>query len=348
MSFHQDLDNMTRDMHAASMEVEYMKRTPALNLILEQSNRKFNGGKKYEGTMDTDTVEDLAQDYVINQALTHGTADTSEEYSFRRKYCQLPITMDFEEQLENALQNEDRTQLHALAKFKNQKAQEGMRLHLRKLIYGAASDTAAQIQGLNSALIPDATYGGLTRTRASNVNDFWQPANNVYTSSTYASARTISIEAIEGWVDPLQDLENGGGRFVIIVGNTLWLALKSEAHALSMPIKSDPGGLFKYGIEEMELDGMRIIKDPFLQTTYNTAMGMTTGSAGSLDRRFYALNIPDWYFMVHPKDNFRMAPFFDQSQIAGAPRFDLARIFLTGNLVCLHPNRSLYFSNVTP
>ena len=34
MSFHQDLDNLTRDMHDASMEVEYMQKTPLLNLIL--------------------------------------------------------------------------------------------------------------------------------------------------------------------------------------------------------------------------------------------------------------------------------------------------------------------------
>ena len=47
MSFHQDLDNLTRDMHDKSMEVEYMRKTPLLNLILAQGNRKFNGGERY-------------------------------------------------------------------------------------------------------------------------------------------------------------------------------------------------------------------------------------------------------------------------------------------------------------
>ena len=348
MSFHQDLDNMTREMNAASLEVEYMKKTPVLNLILEQKNVKFKGGKKYEGQMDTDTTEDTAQDYSVNEALTHGSKDTTEEYSFRRKYTQVPITIDFEEDLQNALETQDHTQLHNLAKHKVKKAQEAMRLHLRKKIYGAASDSSKEIQGLNSALIPDATYGNITRTYSTNVANYWQPANNAYTSSTYASARTLSIQALQGWVDPLQDLENGGGKFVVIVGNTLFLALKSEAQALSRPVEMNVGGTWKYGIEEMTIDGMRIMKDPFLQTAYNTAMGATTGSAGSLDRRLYCLNVPDWYFMVHPKDNFRLTSFFDQSQIAGAPRFDLARVFLSGNLICLHPNRSLYFSNVTP
>lgn len=348
MSFHQDLDNMTRDMHDASLEVEYMKKTPVLNLILEQKNLKFKGGKKYEGTMDTEPTDDLVQDYGVNEALTHSRADTTAEYSFRRKHCQRPVVLDFEEDLENALETEDHTQLHNLAEFTVRKSQENIRLHLRKFIFGAASDTAKEMQGLNSALIPDSTYGGLTRTQASNVNDFWQPANNVYTSTTYASARTFSIQALQGWVDPLQDLENGGGKFVVIMGNTLFLAAKSEAHALSMPIKHDPGGLWKYGIEEMEIDGMRIIKDPFLQTAYNTAMGMTTGAAGSLDRRLYAINVPDWFMMIHPKRNFNMLPFFDQAQIAGGCDFKLARIRLSGNLICKHPNRSLYFSNVTP
>lgn len=348
MSFHQDLDNMTRDMHDASLEVEYMKKTPVLNLILEQKNVKFKGGERYFFTMDTDTVEDLAQDYGVNEELTHGTADTTDEAYFRRKHCQLPITLDFEEDLENAYQTEDRTQMYALAEFKTRKAQEGMRLHLRKLIYGNAADTDKQIQGLDSALVVDTTYGTLARTRASNIHNFWQPGDNVYTAAQQATARTFSLQALQGWVDPLTDLENGGGRFVIIVGNTLYLAAKSEAQALSMPVKTDPGGLFKYGIEEVEVGGMRIIKDPFLQTKYNTVMGQTTGAAGSLDRRVYALNVPDWHMMIHPKRNFNMLPFFDQAQIAGGADFKLARVRLSGNLACKHPNRSLCFSNVTP
>ena len=93
---------------------------------------------------------------------------------------------------------------------------------------------------------------------------------------------------------------------------------------------------------------MRIIKDPFLQSKYNTKLSLTTGAAGALERRVYGLNIPDWFLMVHPKKNFKMLPFFDQAQIAGGADFKLARIRFAGNLICKHPNRSCYFSNVVP
>jgi len=345
MGFHQDLDNLTRDMHDASMEVEIMRKTPVLDLILERQNRKFKGGKRYFFEMDTDTVEDLAQDYGVNEQLTHGTKEVTDTAYFRRKHFQLPITLDFEEDLENAYETEDRTQLHNLAKFKVKKAQEGTRLHLRKLIFGAATDTAKQVQGLNSALVPDSTYGTLARTNASNVRDWWQPADNQFTPSSYAQEYAISLTRLRQWQEPLTDLETDK-EFVWVMGGTLWLAILAEAEARSLPKKVDPRGLMKWGIEEIEVDGCRIVKEPFLKSKYNTVMGQTAGTAGAMERRLYGLNIPDWHFLVHPKANFKMLPFFDQSQIANGADFKLARIKFSGNLICKHPNRSIYLPNV--
>jgi hypothetical protein len=349
MSYHQDLENMTRDMHDASMEVEYMQKTPVLSLILERKSTKFNGGAFYYKEVDTDTVEDLAQDYVNNEPLTHGTQDTTEQVFFGRKKFQIPVQIDLDEELQNALDNEDGTQLQNLAKFKVQKVQEAGRLHLRKLIYGRASDSAKQIQGLGSAL--DITTGASTTygkiTRSATVNPWWQPCDNRYTNTTQATEYHISIDWLQEVIDPLVDLENGSGDFVIVVGNALWLALKSEAQARSMPIKLDPKGKAKFGIQEMEIDDMRIVKDPFLQSKYNTEMGMTTGAAGGLERRLYALNLKDWDLFIHPKRNFLMTPFFDQKQIAGGADFTMARLLVAGNLVCWHPNRQLYLANVT-
>jgi hypothetical protein len=347
-AFHQDLDQMTRDMHDASLEVEYMQKTPLLNLILEQKNMKFKGGKRYWFNMDTDTVEDLAQDYGVNETLTHGTKEVTDSAYFRRKHCQLPIVLDFEEDLENAYETEDHTQLHNLAKFIVKKAQEGMRLHLRNLIYGAATDTDNQIQGLNSALVVDSTYGTLARTRASSIRDWWQPGDNGYTTGTQATATSISLTLLRNVCDPLQDLESGSGKLVWIMGPTLFLALCSEAEARSAKIERDPRGLAKFGIEEIEVVGQRIIKDPFLRSKYNAKLGLTSGAASALERRVYGLNIPDWYFLIHPARNFKMLPFFDQAQIAGGADFKLARIQLSGNVICKHPNRSIYFSNMVP
>jgi len=345
MSFHQDLDNMTRDMHDASMEVEYMQKTPVLKLILEKKDVKFNGGKYYYKEVDTDTIEDIAQDYSANDKLEHGTLDTTEQIKFGRKHFTVPIQLDLDEELQNAMDNEDGTQLQNLAKHKVKKAQEAGRLHLRKLIYGAATDTDKQIQGLNSALIVDSTYGFKTRTTASDIANWWQPADNRYTTGTQAAEYSISIDWLQGVIDPLIDLETGKGDFAIIVGNTLWLAIKSEAQARSMPVEIIDAKV-NFGIEEMIIDNMRIVKDPFLQTKYNASMGMTTGVAGDLARRLYALNLNDWEFLVHPKRNFYLTPWFDQKNIAGGADFELARLLVAGNIVCWHPNRQLYLSNV--
>ena len=346
MSFHQDLDNMTRDMHEASLEVEYMKKTPVLSLILEQKNQKFNGGKQYYFEVDTDTTEDLAQDYSVNDVLTHGTEDTTERVTFTRKHFQVPVQLDLDEELQNALDNEDGTKLHDLAAFKVKKTNEAGRLHLRKLIYGSASDSAKQIQGLNSALTVDATYGQVTRTNASSIADWWQPNDNQNTAVEQATSTTFSITWLQGVWDKLQDLEAAGAS--VILGNTLWLALKAEAHAKSMPIEVNKDMKFKYGIEDINIEGMRVIKDPFLQTKYNTAMSQTTGAAGSLDRRVYIFNAADWKLMTHPRRNFKMTEFFDQKKIANGSDFELARLLYAGNLCCTHPNRSAYYSNVVP
>lgn len=346
MSFHQDLDNMTRDMHDATLEVEYMQKTPVLNLIMEQENLKFNGGKQYYFEVDAATTEDDVQDYGVNDPMTHGRIDTTERVWFNRKHFQKGVTIDFEEELQNAYDNEDGTQLHDLAAHVVKKTNEAGRLHLRKLIYGAASDSSKQVQGLNSALVVDATYGGKTRNKSAATNDWWQQADNRYTAGTQATETAISIDWLQGVIDPLVDLENEGGDFVIIVGNALFLALKSEAQARSMPIKSDPGSKFKFGIQEIVIDDMRIIKDPFLQSKYNTCMGLSSDVAGSLERRLYALNMKDWYLWVWAKRNFKMTPFFDQKQIANGADFELARLLFSGNLGCKHPNRQLYMSNV--
>lgn len=346
-AFHQDLDNFTRDMHDASLEVEIVRKTPVLSLILEQKNMKFKGGKRYFFEMDTDDVADLAQDYGVNEQLTHSTKEVTDTAYFRRKHFQLPIVLDFEEDLENAMETEDRTQLHNLARFKVQKAQQGSRFHLRKLLYGgSATDTNKYIQGLNNALVPDSTYGTLARTQSSSTRDWWQPADNTLTSSTYATETSISFNRLRSWQEPLTDLEQEN--FVWVCGGVLWLALLAEAEARALPKKVDPNGMMKWGIEEIEIDGCRIVKDPFLKSKYNTAMGLTTGSAGALERRLYGLNIPDWYLLIHPNRNFVLTPFFDQSQIANGTDFRLARVKFGGNVICKHPNRSIYLSNIVP
>ena len=361
MSFHQDLDNLTRDLHDATWEVEYMKKNPITALLLERKNMKFAGGKYYYKEVDTGTHESLAQDYSVNETLTHGTKDTTQTVKFMKKKFQFPVQIDVDEEMQNARQTPDGTQLHNLAKFRVRKANEGCRIHLRELMYASENhantptDTNKYMQGLNSALlVQDSTvkYGNVTRTYSAGTSAdtgfWWQPMGGTVSQTVQETATAISIAQMRTWLEPLEDLESDNTDLVTIVGGTLWLSLQAEAEARSTPYKIEKNRTARQGFTEMILDGRRVIKDPFLKTANNTTpMGETTAAAHALELRLYCLNLKDWDFYIHPDRNFRMTEFFDQKKIAGGSDMKLARILFAGNLVCWHPNSQLYYANVT-
>ena len=359
MSFHQDLNNLTRDMHDKTWLVEYMKKNPIIALMLERKDLKFKGGKKYYRQADTDTHEDNVQDYNVNDTLTHGVKDTTKEVVFRRKKFQCPIQIDVDEELENAQQTEDGTQLHNMAAFRIRKANEGGRVHMRKLLYRSANsslsnqatDSNKYMQGLNSALEVDTTYGAVARTYNTGTKTdtgFWfQPMGGTVSQSTQATAASISISWLRTKFEPLEDLESDNTDLITLVGGVLWLSLQAEAEARSMAYKIEKNRIARQGFTEMVLDGRRVVKDPFLKAANNTIMGETTDTAGALERRVYGLNLKDWDFYIHPKRNFKLTEFFDQKNIAEGSDMMLARVLFAGNLVCWHPNSQLYYENVT-
>lgn len=359
MSFHQDLNNLTRDMHDETWETEYMKKNPITALLLERGNVKFAGGARYHKEVDTGTHEDLVQDYVVNEQLTHGVKDTTQVIYFRKKKMQCPVQIDVDEEMENARQTKDGTQLHNLAKYRVKKANEAMRVHLRKKIYYSAdssgtyapSDSNKYMQGLNSALEVDSTYGEQTRTYSAGTSAdtgfWWQPMGGTVSSTVQETATAISIAQLRTWQEPLEDLESDETNLVSICGGTLWLSLQAEAEARSMPYKILNYRVAKQGFKEMILDERRIIKDPFLKSANNSDVGETTGSAGALELRFYSINLNDWDFYIHPDNKFKMTDFFDQKKIAGGADFELARVLFKGNLCCWRPGAQLYYENVT-
>jgi len=361
MSFHQDLNNLTRDMHDASWEVEYIKKNPMLALMLERKSLQFRGGNKYYREVDTGTHESLAQAYQQNDTLTHGVVNSTSQVKFIRKKIQFPVQIDEDEELENAQQTSDGTQLHNMAKFRVRKAQEGLRMYLRIMMYRrtghaqAATDSNKYMQGLNNALDIDHTYGEVTRTTGSDVANWWQSEGNLSDATAQSvTAQVISIAWLRSKLVPLESLETDNQDLITLVGPTLQLALIEEAEARGTPYKIMPdrlntrGGKTTQGFHELVLDGRRIVSDPYLATAYNTAEGLTSAAAGALERRLHCLNLKDWDFFIHPKRNFKMSAFFDQSLLAGGSDFSLARIKFAGNLVCWHPNRQLMYENVTP
>jgi len=360
MSYHQDLDNLTRDMHDKSWMVEYMAKNPITAMLLERKSLQFKGGKQYYREVDTDTHESLVQDYNTNDTLTHGVKNTTKRLTFIRKKFQCPVQIDVDEELENAEQTPDGTQLHNMAKFRVRKANEACRVHLRKKIYmsansgGAAapSDSNKYVQSLNSALEVDATYGQQTRTYSAGTKSdvgFWcQPMGGTVSPATQIASQTISIAWLRTVQEPLEDIESDNIDIISICGGVLWLSLQAEAEARNTPYKLVGQRVAKQGFTEMILDDRRIIKDPFLKSAYNSDMGETTGSSGALERRFYSTNMKDWDFFIHPKRNFKMSEFFDQSKVMGGTDSMLARIKFAGNLVCFKPGPNMYYENVAP
>lgn len=361
MSFQQDLNNLTRDMHDASWEVEYIKKNPVLALMLERKSLQFKGGNRYYREVDTDTTESLAQAYSQNDTLTHGVVNTTSQVLFRRKKIQFPVQIDEDEELENASQTPDGTQLHNLAKLRVRKSQEGLRMYLRNVMYRrtghaqAATDSNKYMQGLNNALTIDHTYGEVTRTTGSNIANWWQPEHNLSDATAQSTtAQVISISFLRQKLTPLEGLEMSNQDLITLVGPTLKLALIEEAEARGTPYKIVPDrlnqkdGKSTQGFSELILDGRRIVSDPYLALSFNAAEGLTSGAAGALERRLYCLNLLDWDFFIHPKRNFKMSQFFDQSLLAGGSDFSLARIKFAGNINCWHPNRQLMYENVTP
>ncbi len=358
-SFHQDLDNLTRDMHDKTFLVEYLKKNPILALMLERKDLTFSGGKKYERNLDVDSHEDLVQDYSNNTTLTHGVKDTTEIIKFRKKKMQCPVQIDLDEEMENAKQTPDGTQLQNLAKFRVKKANEAMRFHMRAKMYYSADSSGSKaptdsnkfLQGLNSALEVDTTYGEQTRTFATGIKTdvgfWWQPEAGTVSKTVQDTALAISIAALRIIQEPLEDLESDNLDFVSFCGGTLWLSLLAEAESRSVPYTIEKNRVARQGFKEMILDERRIVKDPWLSAANNAAVSETTGAAGALELRYYAINLKDWDFFIHPDRNFRMSEFFDQSKIMGGTDSKLARVKFAGNLVCWKPQANLYRSNVS-
>lgn len=357
MSFHQDLNNLTRDLHDKSWEVEYMRKNPIVGLMMERKNLRFTGGHKYSKSVETDSQESLTQDYSVNDTLTHGVKDTTTKIDFGRKLFQQPVQIDVDEELENSRQTTDGTQLQNMAAFRVRAANKAVRFHIRDKMYRSmgqaksSGDDNKFMQGFSQALTVDANYGGRTRTFSAgtkaDVGFTWQPLGGTVSAGVQATAVAIGINQMRTWLDPLDDLETDNLDLVSICGGVLWLSLQAEAEARAMPYTIEKNRVTKQGFTEMVLDERRIVKDPYLKSSNNTIMGETTGSAEALERRFYSINLKDWDMFIDPTRNFKMTEFFDQKKIANGSDFELARVLFAGNLVCWHPQSQLYYSNVT-
>ncbi len=168
-----NLSNSTRELWDRTKKNQVLEAIPITNILLRRK-RVTKGGTYIQKTVDKDTMESLAQDYVMNDPLTSSRKEYYDKPKFVWKYSQVPVEKTGEEEVQNSLSGDHR--IFSLSKDLVKKAGKAARLNLRSNILGASSstsDTDAGFQGLADALTVDTDYGTLGRTTTTE-REWWQ------------------------------------------------------------------------------------------------------------------------------------------------------------------------------
>ncbi len=205
-----DLTKATRELFDRTLVNQVMYRTPIIERLQRNNQITFDGGLDLRKLVDTETIEDIVQEYTVNEALTDQKKTTLEKPVFKWKYSQMPLRYDVDELTENILTSDSEIQLLDLAAHLVRTGQRDMRRFLETVIFNKATDTPAtdsgkSFQSLVSALNHDTAYGGITRTLSTSTNDWWQGAISTdltinTTTSDQDTATNLTIANTRKWV----------------------------------------------------------------------------------------------------------------------------------------------------
>ncbi len=304
------------------------------NLLIQRNQVKFKSGKKYKLTVQTGDLSSLAQEYGDNTALTSGVNTIAVNPSWDRKRVQIPVKIYESEKEEQS--GGGGNDIISYPEMLVRNGRESLRQKLNEMIYGAGADGGTAFQGILSALNHDATYGTLERATTT-TNPKWQGASIGQSYADQDTSRSANLYNVRACLDAVTKYYSPKpSDLVCITSNENWRTLQSQVD----PNQATPSGLTaKYGFRSLWIDGVQVIADPWL--TFNTSKSTTK-------TYFFCLHLPDWRLMLSPKLRLGyMTDFFDQSQVANGMPFDLARIKLGGNLVCIAPNRSIWLSDMS-
>lgn len=341
-----DVTKATRELFDRSLVDQVHMRTPFVEALQRngQVTSTFKGGKYIEKLIDTDSIETLVQEYSNNSALTDAKKTTLNKPRFTWKYAQLPLRYDLDEYIQNADAGTEE-QLLDLPEHLVKKGQEALKLWLCAKIFNSGSTTgvadgATSFQSLVSALDVDVTYGTITRTAASNVNDYWQGADPAglwsgITAGTQATATNFTISNLRKWVheSDIAHHMDGEDDLQVLCCATLFNKMRAE---MESKVIYKPGLKQSQGINSMILDGgIEIVSVPYLQTT-------TT-----MKTWVFILNLRHWELRMSNKRNFMQTGFKWQGENSNGFDFWLARVMMAGNFFCWKPNSSMWLSNVS-
>lgn len=340
-----DLTKATRELHLRSLIDQVHMNIPVVEALQQRNQITYQGGTDVKRLVDTDTIDDLVQEYTVNEALTDEKKTTLEKPSFTMKYFQMPLRYDADEYLQNVTAGKEE-QLLDLAAHLVKKGQKDIRLYLCKKIFNTGSTTgvadgAEGMQSLVSALDSDVTYGTLPRAIGSGVNDWWQGAdpaglNEVVTSSSQATATNLTISNLRKWITESSVAHNMERQddLYICMCPTLYNKLRAEMEA-KMQYQPAKGDTANQGFQKMILDDHTIASVPYLQTT------------SEMKSWLFILNLNFWELRFHTERNFKMTDFKWQGENANGYDYWLARIMCLGNFVCWKPKSSMWLSNVS-
>ena len=337
-----DLTQATRELFLRSLVDEVYMRTPILEEIKRRNKVTYSGGKYIERLVDTDTIDDLVQEYSVNDALTDQKKNTLDKPRFTWKYAQLPLRYDADEKFQNVTAGNEE-QLLDLAAHLTEKGQDGVRKFLCKKIFNSGSTTgvadgATGFQSLVSALDHDVTYGTLARAHSTNTRNWWQGADPGGLTSTTTSAQgtayNATISNLRKWINEtdVAHYMQGADDLQVVCCPTLYNKFRAE---MESKLIYKPESKQKQGITSMELDGHEIVSVPYLQTT------------STMKTWLFILNLRYFELYIHSARNFDMTEFKWQGDVANGHDYWLSRIMWIGNFVCWKPNSSMFLSNIS-
>ncbi|MHC4603987.1 MAG: phage major capsid protein [Planctomycetota bacterium] len=338
-----DLTQATRELFMRSLVDEVHMKTPVVEELRRRNKVTYKGGKYIERLVSYDNIDDLAQEYGPNDALTNQKKNILDKPRFTWKRMQLPLQYGVEEYEQNIHAGREE-QLLDLANFLVKKGQEGTRLWLCKKIFNSASatgvaDGSTSFQSLVSALDHDVTYGTLSRSISAGTRDWWQGCDpsglfeNV-SSSAQATATNFTISNLRKWITEtdIAHYDTAEGLYICVCPK-LYNKLRAEMEA---KVQYNPAKVQRQGVTKMYLDeNHQIVSVPYL------------GKSSTTQTWVFILNLNEWELRINASRNFTMTGFKWQGDIANGHDYWLARIMVSGNLVCWKPNSSMWLSNVS-
>lgn len=350
-----DLALATRELFIRTVKEQVFMRTPFLEELLRRNQITHSAGKFVERLTDRAEMTELGQSYSPTEPLTDEKKNMLEKPRFTWKYYQMPMRYDVEEWSQNHHGGSE-IQLLDLAAFLVRKAQRGVKLALRIMLFNAdpatdppvgsetgRADNSKIFQSLLSALDHDVTtYGTVSRTLGSTTTGYWHGSDpegrpDIVSSSSQGTAFNLSIARIRKWIIPIQEYMDSDADLYMLMCPTLYNKLREEME--SKLIYKPTGDMQKQGFMKMELDGHTIATDPWLENGY--------GTAGTTENWVFLLNLPDWELRFHSMRNFKVTDFKWQGEISNGYDYWLGRILLLGNFMCWKPNGSMFLQNVS-